>query len=97
MSDVAKARRVIMERQLPVCVDDVVAVEIDDTPGSLARILGPFQESRVNVEYMYALAGASSGKAATFFGSATTTRRSKSCGRARSGYSDAEAFGMFEK
>jgi len=56
----------------------VVAVEIEDTPGSLARILNPFKEKRVNVEYMYALAGASSGKAVMSSGSATTTRRSRS-------------------
>jgi hypothetical protein len=52
---------------MPARVDDVVAVEIDDVPGSLARVLRPFQEKRVNVEYMYALAGASSGKAVMVF------------------------------
>jgi hypothetical protein len=67
VSDVAKARRVIMEKQLPARIDDVVAVEIEDTPGSLARLLRPFQESKVNVEYMYALAGTASGKAVMVF------------------------------
>ena len=57
VSDVALARRVIMEKQLPARVDDVVAVEIDDVPGSLARVLFLFKESQVNIEYMYALAG----------------------------------------
>jgi len=57
VSDVAQARRVIMEKQLPARVDDVVAVQIDDVPGSLASILGFFRESQVNIEYMYALAG----------------------------------------
>ena len=57
VSDVALARRVIMEKQLPARVDDVVAVEIDDVPGSLARVLYLFKESQVNIEYMYALAG----------------------------------------
>lgn len=57
VSDVALARRVIMEKQLPARVDDVVAVEIADVPGSLAQVLYLFKESQVNIEYMYALAG----------------------------------------
>ena len=70
VSDVVKARRVIMEKQLPARVDDVVAVEIDDTPGSLANsVLKLFLENMVNVDYMYALAGtgSSSGKAVMVF------------------------------
>jgi hypothetical protein len=70
VSDVVKARRIIMEKQLPARVDDVVAIEIDDTPGSLANnVLKLFLETQVNVEYMYALAGTgpSSGKAVMVF------------------------------
>lgn len=69
VSDIAKARRVIMEKQLPARVDDVVAAEIDDVPGSLARVLRLFKDTRVNVDYMYALAGTgtSSAKAVMVF------------------------------
>jgi len=70
VSDVVKARRIIMEKQLPARVDDVIAVEIDDVPGTLAnRVLKLFLQSQVNVEYMYALAGTgqSSGKAVIIF------------------------------
>ncbi len=67
VSDVPKARRVIMERQLPARIDDVVAAEIEDTPGSLARALLPLKEGDVNVEYMYGLIGGSSGKAVVVF------------------------------
>jgi len=67
VSDVAKARRVIMERQLPARVDDVIAAEIEDTPGSLARALLPLKEGDVNVEYMYGLIGGSAGKAVVVF------------------------------
>jgi len=67
VSDVAKARRVIMEKQLPARIDDVVAAEIEDTPGSLARALLPLKEGDVNVEYMYGLVGGSSGKAVVVF------------------------------
>jgi hypothetical protein len=67
ISDVAKARRIIMEKQFPARVDDVVAAEINDTPGSLAKVLKVLGEHKVNVEYMYALAGTSSGKAVMVF------------------------------
>lgn len=60
VSDLALARRVIMEKQFPARVDDVVAVEIDDVPGSLAAVLYLFRESQVHIEYMYALAGTGS-------------------------------------
>ena len=67
VSDVAKARRIVMEKQLPARVDNVVAAEISDTPGSLAQILKFLMENDVNVDYMYALAGTSSGKAVMVF------------------------------
>lgn len=57
VSDLAKARRIAMERQWPARVDDVVAVRIPDVPGSLARILGPLSERRMDLEYMYAFTG----------------------------------------
>lgn len=67
VSDLAKARGVIMEKYIPARVDDVVAVEIEDTPGSLAQILSLFLGTRVNVEYMYAVAGANLQKAVMVF------------------------------
>jgi len=67
VSDLAKARGVIMDRFFPARVDDVIAVEINDNPGSLSRILKLFLGTRVNVEYMYAVAGATQGKAVMVF------------------------------
>jgi hypothetical protein len=96
VSDVAKARRVIMEKQLPARIDDVVAVEIEDTPGSLARLLRPFQESKVNVEYMYALAGTSSGKAVMVFRFSDNDRAIEILRGSHIQPLDAESFGMIE-
>ena len=69
VSDLVLARRVIMEKQLPARVDDVVAAEIDDVPGSLAAVLSLFRETQVGIVYMYALAGTgvSSGRAVMVF------------------------------
>jgi hypothetical protein len=96
VSDVARARRVIMERQLPARVDDVVAAEIEDTPGSLARLLLPFKETKVNVEYMYALAGTSSGKAVMIFRFSDNDRAIEILRRNQVKLLDAEAFGILE-
>jgi hypothetical protein len=96
VSDIAAARRVIMEKQLPARIDDVVAVEIEDTPGSLARLLRPFRETKVNVEYMYALAGTSSGKAVMVFRFSDNDRAIEILRGSRVKLLDAESFGMIE-
>jgi hypothetical protein len=44
-----------------------VAAEIEDSPGCLAKILKLFKGTKVNVEYMYAVAGATQGKAVMVF------------------------------
>ena len=70
VSDVGRARRVIMEKLFPARVDEVVAVGIDDVPGSLAdSVLRLLLDTQVNVEYMYSLAGtgSASGKAVMIF------------------------------
>jgi hypothetical protein len=46
---------------------DVVAVEIDDTPGSLAKLMELFQQSQVNIEYLYASLEGQVGKAVVIF------------------------------
>lgn len=67
VSDLKTARGIMMDRYIPARVDDVVAVEIEDTPGSLARILSLFLGTKINVEYMYAVAGANLTKAVMVF------------------------------
>ena len=41
VSDVATARKILMEMQIPAYVNEVVAAEIVDKPGSLADLLKP--------------------------------------------------------
>ena len=96
VSDVASARRVIMEKQLPARIDEVVAAEIEDVPGSLARVLRPFKETKVNVEYMYALAGSSSGKAVMVFRFSDNDRAIEILKTNGIRLLDAKAFGMVE-
>jgi hypothetical protein len=61
VSDVAKARRILMEMQISAFVNEVVAAEIEDKPGSLADLLKPLKEASVNVVFMYAFIGFSQG------------------------------------
>jgi len=67
VSDLAGARGVIMEKLIPARVDDVVAVEIEDSPGCLADLLAIFLGTRINVEYMYAVASAQRDRAVMVF------------------------------
>jgi len=46
---------------------DVVAVEIDDVPGSLAKLMELFQQSQINIEYLYASLEGQIGKAVVIF------------------------------
>jgi hypothetical protein len=51
-NDMAKA--VLKEHGFTVGKTDVVAVEVEDRPGGLSRILDILSHQNVNVEYMYA-------------------------------------------
>jgi hypothetical protein len=46
---------------------DVAAVEIDDVPGSLAKLMELFQQSQINIEYLYASLEGQAGKAVVIF------------------------------
>jgi hypothetical protein len=52
VSDVAKARRILMKMQIPAYVNEVVAAEIEDKPGSLADLLQPLADAKVSVVFM---------------------------------------------
>ncbi len=49
-----RAKEVLKERGFTVGKTDVVAVEVEDRPGGLSRILDILSQQNVNVEYMYA-------------------------------------------
>lgn len=66
-SDLHQARNIAMENQWPARVDEVLAVRIADNPGSLAEILQPLSENRIDVEYMYAFTRFSTSEAVIIF------------------------------
>jgi hypothetical protein len=67
VSNVSKARQILMEMNIPAYVNEVIAAEIEDKPGSLAKILLPLLEANVRVAFMYAFIGKSVGKAVMIF------------------------------
>ena len=67
VSDVAIARRILMEMQIPAYVNEVVAAEVEDKPGSLAGLLKPLTEAGVSVIFMYAFITFAKGNAIMIF------------------------------
>lgn len=48
------AKKVLKESGFTVAKTEVIAIEVPDIPGGLARILSTLDGARINVEYMYA-------------------------------------------
>ena len=67
VSDVANARKILMEMQIPAYVNEVVAAEIEDRPGSLADLLKPLTQAGVSVIFMYAFITFAQGNAIMIF------------------------------
>jgi hypothetical protein len=96
VSDVSTARRLIMKMNLPARVEEVVAAEIGDYPGSLAAVLKPLLEAKVNVTYMYSFIGFSSGKAVLIFRFSDNNRAIEVLKKNGIKLLDAGAFGILE-
>ncbi len=97
VSDVGKARQILMRMQVSAFVNEVVAVEIDDTPGSLAGLLKPLKDANVSVIFMYAFIGGFSGdKAVMIFRFSDNDKAIEIL--KESGYRliDAETFGIID-
>ncbi len=56
VNDNHKAEKALKDEGFTVGKTDVIAVEVDDNPGGLNRVLDPLTREGVNVEYMYAFA-----------------------------------------
>ena len=96
VSDIDTARAIMMERYVPARVEDVVAIEIEDTPGSLSQVLELFLGTGVNVEYMYAVAGANLGRAVMIFSFNDIDLAIDILRRNNVRLLDAEAFGILD-
>ena len=96
VSDVPHARRILMEMQIPAFVNEVVAAEIEDTPGSLAKILQPLTAANVYVVFMYAFIGISQDKAVMIFRFSDNDRAIEILQASGVNLLDAESFDILE-
>lgn len=67
VNDYEKALQLLRDRGYTVGVTEVVAVEVEDRPGGLRRILKALSEDGINVEYMYAFVRQSGRNAVLIF------------------------------
>jgi hypothetical protein len=67
VSDWQKATALLKEAGCVINVTEVLAVEVPDRPGGLAGILEIFEDSGINIEYMYAFTFGRQGKAVLIF------------------------------
>ena len=67
VNDTEKAASVLNGAGFTTRITNVAAVEIDDTPGSLAKVMDIFKVANVNIEYLYASLEGKTGKAVVIF------------------------------
>ena len=96
VSDVATARKILMKMQIPAYVNEVVAAEIEDKPGSLARLLKPLAEAGVTVIFMYAFITFSNGNAIMVFRFSDNDKAIEVLKANGMSLLDAKAFGILE-
>mgnify|MGYP006279751235 CR=1 FL=1 len=96
VSDVSTARRILMQKQIPAKVNEVVAAKIPDRPKSLSSLLRPLLKAQVYVEYMYAFAGLRENDAVMIFRFSDNDRAIRILQDQGVTLLDAKAFGMLE-
>ncbi len=67
VNDNAAAEKALKTKGFTVGKTNVLAIEVDDTPGGLNNVLDPLTSAGVNVEYMYAFANPSGKTAIMIF------------------------------
>jgi len=67
VDDVDAAVRALKNHDIICMVNEVMAVEVADEPGGLARVLNVLTDAGVNIEYMYAFSQRQTGRAALIF------------------------------
>ena len=96
VSDVATARKILMKMQIPAYVNEVVAAEIEDKPGSLAKLLKPLTAAGVTVIFMYAFITFSKGNAIMVFRFSDNDKAIEVLKANGINLLDAKAFGILE-
>lgn len=56
VDNVDAAAAVLRQHDVVCHINEVIAVEVASTPGGLAKVLSVFVNTKINIEYMYAIA-----------------------------------------
>ena len=67
VSDVVTARQILLQKEIPGRINDVVAVEIEDTPGHLSNLIQKLMDADIKIKYSYAYAGVNPRKTIMIF------------------------------
>ncbi len=67
VNDTEKAKKILKDNGFTLSQNEVVALEVPDRPGGLAKILRTLQGKGINVEYMYAFVQKCEGNAVLIF------------------------------
>ncbi|MFV0437291.1 MAG: ACT domain-containing protein [Desulfopila sp.] len=67
VDDVQKAQTALKTKGFTVGTTNVLAVEVDDRVGGLAKVLGTIEAAGLNIEYMYAFVNKSGRNAVLIF------------------------------
>lgn len=67
VEDWQTARQALTDAGFVVNVTGVLAVEVDDRPGGLSKLLDAIEKSQASIEYMYAFTYGGGGKAVMVF------------------------------
>ena len=67
VSDLIAARQILMQKEIPGRIDEVVALEIRNAPEHLPQIIETLMEADIHIIYSYAYAGSHLGKTVMIF------------------------------
>lgn len=67
VDDPDKCMTALKAKDFMVQETDVIAVEVEDTPGGLSRVLKIFDDNDINIEYVYAMVEKRKNAAAVIF------------------------------
>ncbi len=67
VDDPDAARALLKEQGYVLSVTPVVAVEVEDQPGGLSKLLEKMAAAQIDVEYMYSVFGTQNGRATMIF------------------------------
>lgn len=67
VAEVSIARQILMQKDIPGRIDDVVALEIDKTCGQLSKLIKKLMAADIKIKYSYTCAGFNLGKTVMVF------------------------------